>query len=701
MTMLQPTTRAGAAQPRLEAREKVTGQARYAADRHFPGTVYAWPVHAAFARGRVSTVDTSAALAVDGVLGVLWHANAPRLARGGDPALLVLQSPEVAYYGQVVALVVATALERAREGADLVDVRAEVSASDTVLRDGHPGLYEPAVVNAGYPGRVDTGDFDTGFAAAEVRVDATYRTPTEHHNAMEPHATTALWEGGGLVVFDATQASSDVQDTLAALFELPPQLVRVHNEHVGGGFGAKGAPKPNAVLAAMAARVVGRPVTLALSRPATFALAGYRTPSIQRVRLGADADGRLMALGHESITQTSRLVEYTEQCAVVSRVMYRPPNLTTSHRVVALDVPPPTWMRGPGECPGSFALESAIDELAVAGHWDPVQLRIDNDATHDAEGLPFSSRHLVECLRTGAEHFGWAGRDPRPAARREGRWLLGTGVAAATFPAITFPSTATARALADGRFEVAVNAADIGTGARTVMRQIAADALGVAEDRVEITVGDSAIGPAPVAGGSMGTSSWGWAVTKACRLLRERIEEVHGGRVPPEGVGVRADTTADVAAREAYARHAFGAQFCALRADPATGEVRIDRLLGVFAAGRIINPTTARSQLLGGMTMGASMALLEQTVLDPRTGDFVTSDLASYHVAVNADIPRADVEFVPETDERLNPMGSKGIGEIGIVGAAAAVANAVFHATGIRVRSLPVTPAVLLSAARE
>ncbi|MEV6924203.1 xanthine dehydrogenase family protein molybdopterin-binding subunit [Dactylosporangium sp. NPDC051485] len=696
MTEVRERTGVGAAEPRLEAREKVTGQALYAADRPMPGTAYAWPVPAAFARGRVDSVDTGPALAVDGVLAVLWHGNAPRLERDGDPHLRVLQTPEVTYHGQIVALVVATTLESAREGADAVVIDARTAPADTVLRADHAGLYEPELVNGGFPGRLDKGDFEAGFGAAEVRIDATYRTPAEHHVAMEPHATAASWEGGRLVVYDATQSSTAVRDTLATLFELPPQLVRVHNEHVGGGFGSKGAPKPNVVLAAMAARVVGRPVKLTMPRAAVFATEGYRTPTIQRVRLGADRDGRLVALGHESCSQSSRLVEYTEQAAVISRVLYGVPNLATGHRVVRLDVAPPTWMRAPGDCPGAFALESAMDELAAAGNWDPVRLRIDNDAATDAEGRPFSSRHLVECLLRGAERFGWAGRDPRPGTRREGRWLLGSGVAATTFPALTMPSTATARATADDRFEVAVNAADIGTGARTVLRQIAADALGADPGRVEISVGDSAIGPAPVAGGSMGTSSWGWAVTKACRLLRERIDGPHQGRVPPEGLTVGADTTADLAARPDYARHAFGAQFCAVRVDPATGEVRVDRLLGVFAAGRIINPLTARSQLLGAMTMGVSMALMEQSVMDRRSGDFVTSDLAAYHVAVNADVPRIDVELLEEEDPHLNPMGSKGVGELGIVGTAAAVANAVHHATGIRVRSLPITPAALL-----
>ncbi|GAA2618360.1 xanthine dehydrogenase family protein molybdopterin-binding subunit [Dactylosporangium fulvum] len=687
----------GEPMPRVEARDKVTGHAPYAVDHPVPGAVYAWPVQAAFAKGRVTSVDTSPALAVDGVLTVLWHANAPRLQPAGDPGMLVLQGPEIRFHGQIVALVVATSLESAREGADAVVVHARIEPADTVLRTDHPGLYHPEVVNAGYVGSTAVGDFDAGFEDAPVRVDATYRTPAEHHNPMEPHATTAFWERGHLVVFDSSQSSSTVKDTLAGLFELPPQLVRVVNEHVGGGFGSKGTARVNAVLAAMASRQVGRPVKLAMTRKMLFSTVGYRTPTIQRIRLGADLDGRLVAIAHDAVSQTSKIAEFVEQSAVISRIMYAAPNRATSHRVVALDVPPPIWMRAPGESPGSFALESAIDELAVAGGWDPVRLRIDNDTRTDPEeGMPFSSRHLVECLREGAERFGWEGRDPRPAIRREGQWLIGTGVAASTFPAITWPSTATVRATADDHFDVEVNGADIGTGARTVLRQIAADALGVALPCVEITVGDSDIGPAPVAGGSMGTSSWGWAVTKACRLVRERIDRDFHGRVPSEGVAVRADTTPEVSSREPYARHAFGAQFCEVRVDAYTGEIRVGRLLGMFAAGRIVNPTTARSQLLGGMTMGLSMALLEQSIMDSRTGDYVTDDLASYHVAVNADVPRIEVGWLDEDDPHLNPMGSKGIGELGIVGTAAAVANAVYHATGIRVRKLPITIADLL-----
>lgn len=681
----------GAAGPRVEAWDKVTGRAPYAVDHAVPGAAYAWVVQSTVARGIVVDVDTSKALAEDGVLGVLWHGNAPHLEPVGEPELLVLQSPRIAFRGQVVAVVVATSPEAARAGAGLVRVRENGTTADTVLRLDHPALYQPVQVNAGYPARSAVGDLDAGLAAATVRVDATYRTPSEHHCALEPHATTAFWERGCLVVFDATQASTAVHEALAGLFELPPQSVRVINEHVGGGFGGKGGPRANTVLAAMAARLVGRPVKLALTRQQLFALAGYRTPTIQRVRLGAALDGRLLAVGHDAVSQTSQLTEFVEQTAVLTRHMYAAPHRLTTHRVVALDVPTPGWMRAPGECPGSFALESAIDELAVAGNWDPVRLRIDNEpAVHPEEQVPFSSRHLVQCLELGAQRFDWAHRDPRPAVRSDGEWLLGTGVAASTYPSLARPSTALARATADQRFDVEVNAADIGTGARTVLRQIAADALGVPLHEVEITVGDSAIGPAPVAGGSAGTASWGWAVTKACRMLREQIDREHGGRVPAGGVAVRADTTLEIRDRPVFARHAYGAQFCQVRVSSVTGEVRVDRLLGVFAAGRIVNPTTARSQLLGGMTMGLSGALLEQSVLDSRTGDFVTGDLAAYHVAVNADVPRVEVEWLDEHDPHLNPMGVKGIGEIGIVGTAAAVANAVYHATGIRIRDLPI-----------
>jgi len=370
--------------------------------------------------------------------------------------------------------------------------------------------------------------------------------------------------------------------------------------------------------------------------------------------------------------------------------MYAAPNRRTTHRLARLDVPTPSWMRAPGECPGMYALESAMDELAIACGLDPIELRVRNEPETDPEtGLPFSSRGLIACLREGAARFGWDERDPTPGARRDGDWLVGSGVAASTYPARRMASSAFARAEADGRFVVGIGAADIGTGARTVLTQIAADALEVPPERVHVEIGDSALPFAMLAGGSMGTTSWGSAIVRAVEALRARLDE-HGGAVPAEGIEARADTTEEVQNQEKFARHGFGAQFCEVRVNPGTGEVRVARMLGVFANGRILNPLTARSQYIGGMVQGISMALHEESVLDREFGDYLNHDLAQYHVPVFADIPDIEATWIDEEDPHLNPMGAKGIGEIGIVGTAAAVANAVHHATGIRVRDLPI-----------
>jgi len=402
--------------------------------------------------------------------------------------------------------------------------------------------------------------------------------------------------------------------------------------------------------------------------------------------------GRLVALDHVAAQQTSTLLEFTEQTAVYSRTMYAADNLRTTHRVVALDVPTPRWMRAPGEAPGSFALEVAMDELAEACGVDPVEVRLRNDtATEPATGLPFSSRRLAECLREGARRFGWAGRDPRPAVRRDGRWWRGTGVAAATYPARTNPTTAHATAYPGGGFTVWVAAVDIGTGARTALTQLAADALGVTVDAVRVVIGDSDAGPAQGAGGSMGTSSWGWPVVTACRDLARRLAS--GEPVPPGGLTTTFDSTEAVRALDARARYAFGAHFVEVAVDVETGEIRVPRMTGVYAVGRVVNPLTARSQLVGGMIMGLSCALLEESTMDAEFGDFLNHNLADYHVATHADVGAVDVAFVDDPDDELNPSGTKGLGEIGIVGLPAAVANAVWHATGVRQRRLPITPA--------
>ncbi|WP_346533711.1 xanthine dehydrogenase family protein molybdopterin-binding subunit [Micromonospora sp. DPT] len=681
----------GREHPRLEGRDKVTGAARYAVEYPAEGVTYGWAVPAAATRGRTSRIDPAPALAVPGVLDVLHHGNAPRLAPDVDPELFLLQEPTVHYRGQFVAVVVAESIEAAREGARLVRIEYDTVAHSTVLSEHHPGLYRPDKVNPSYPTDTASGDFDAGYSAAEVQVDATYRTPAYHNNPMEPHATTARWQDGRLLVQDSTQGSSPVQATLAQLFGLPREAVRVVAEHVGGGFGSKGYPKAAVVLAALAARQVDRPVRLALTRQQLFGPIGYRTPTIQRVRLGADAKGRIAAVCHDAISQTSTLTEFAEQTAVYTRSMYAAPHRRTTHRLVRLDVPTPFWMRAPGECPGAYALESAMDELAMACGVDPVELRIRNDPAVDPDsGQPFSSRNLVACLREGAHRFGWAGRDPTPRARRAGRWLIGTGVAGASYPARGLAAAAAVTAAPDGSFEVRINATDIGTGARTALWQVAADALAVPPERVRIRIGDSDLPPAGVAGGSMGTASWSWAVIRACETLRERLRDTPGGTLPPDGVTAEVSTADEVRAQHPLARYAYGAHFAEVRVDTDTGEVRVGRLLGVFAAGRIVNPTTARSQLIGGMTMGLSMALHEEGVLDERYGDWVNHDLATYHVTGCADVERIEAYWVAEEDAELNPAGVKGIGEIGIVGSAAAIANAVHHATGVRVRDLPI-----------
>jgi xanthine dehydrogenase YagR molybdenum-binding subunit len=689
MTETAGTIVLGAPMTRVEGREKVTGAARYAVEHEVDGVTHAMLVQATIARGRVRAVHSDEALALDGVLAVLWHENAPRVASTDNADLAVMQTHDVAYRGQIVAVVIAESLEVAREAAALLRVDYEAAEHDVELRPDHPKLYKPDHVNPANETDTERGDVETAFAAAAVTVDATYTTPAQHNNPMEPHATLAVWRDGDLTLYESTQGAPMARDGIAKVLGLAPERVRVIAEHVGGGFGAKGTPKPNAIVAALAAQHVGRPVKLAVTRQQMFVFTGYRTPTIQRLRLGADTDGTLTAIAHDVIEQTSTVREFAEQTALPSRMMYAAPNRGTTHRLAALDVPTPSWMRAPGETPGMYALECAMDELAIACDIDPIELRIRNEPQVQPENdVPWSSRNVVACLREGAERFGWAGRDPTPGARRDRNWLVGTGVASSTYPARRRPSTATAAARPDGGFVVRIGAADIGTGARTVLTQVAADALGVAPERVLVELGDSALPFASLAGGSMGMASWGSAVVKACGTLRDRLVE-HGDEVPPEGIEAGADTSADVAADERLERHAFGAQLAEVRVDADTGEIRVPRLLGVFAAGRILNPITARSQLIGGMTWGLSMALHEESVLDREFGDYLNHDFAQYHVAACADVLDIQATWIDEDDEHLNPMGAKGIGEIGIVGTAAAIANAVHHATGRRVRDLP------------
>jgi xanthine dehydrogenase YagR molybdenum-binding subunit len=442
----------------------------------------------------------------------------------------------------------------------------------------------------------------------------------------------------------------------------------------------------------LAARVAGRPVKIALTREMTFHLVGHRTPTRQRIRLGADSDGRLVAIAHETTEHTSQLVEFAEQTGESTRHMYAAPNRYITHRLARLNVPTPRWMRAPGECPGMYGLESAMDEMARAVGLDPIEFRVINEPPHDpATKRPFSSRHYVDCLREGALRFGW----DQPYDNRTGDWWVGHGVAGSIYPALLQPSSARVQAHPDGSYDVAIAAADIGTGARTVLRQIAADALGVPVDRIRVHIGSSRLPRASVAGGSSGTASWGSAVTKACRTVRSRLGRAD--HIPPDGLEVIESTDDDVADRADLARYGFGAQFVEVHVHAVTGEVRVPRAVGVFAVGRIMNPRLARSQFIGGMTMGLGMALMEEGVVDHGVGDTMNDNYADYHIAANADIVNIEVSWLDEHDDQLTPMGGKGIGEIGIVGTAAAVTNAVYDATGVRVRDLPVRLDKLIS----
>ncbi|UUU20098.1 xanthine dehydrogenase family protein molybdopterin-binding subunit [Streptomyces sp. DSM 40750] len=693
----------GTAHIRVEGRDKVTGAARYAGEIPFTGLVHGWLALSTVARGRIRAIETADVLGMPGVLSVLTHENAPRvetdytglMGMKPDPTIAVFQHDRVPHLGWPVALVVAETAEQAREAAESLVVHYEQEPHDVEFAAEHPDAYP---LDAFGPAVIEKGDLEAELAASAVVLDAEYTTPEEHHNPMEPHAVTARWDGGRLEVVDSNQGTMWVAGELANLFSLDPASVRVRSEHVGGGFGSKGV-RAHQVAAVMAATVLQRPVRVVMTRHQMFSLAGYRSPTTQRVRLGADADGRLRALEHRSQSLTSTVHEFIEASAGPARVMYDADAHHTANRVVRLDVPTPTFMRAPGEAPGSFALESALDELAEKLGIDPIELRARNEPERGpVSGLPFASRNLHACFREGARRFGWADRDPRPGVRRDGRWLLGTGTAAASFGAGAAPSTASVTAEADGTFTVRINAADIGTGARTALTLVAADGLEVAPERVRVRIGDSDFGPAMLAGGSMGTRSWAWAVTAATTELRERLSL--GDGIPPEGITVRSDTTAAIGALAQKERHAYGAQFAEVAVDPATGEVRVRRMLGIFAAGRIVNPLTARGQFVGGMIWGISMALHEEAVRDQASGGHYGGGFTGYYVAAHADVPAIEADWVDDPDPD-DPVGIKGIGEIGIVGAAAAVANAVWHATGVRHRQLPIRPHRVLTAGRD
>ncbi|MEE1758564.1 xanthine dehydrogenase family protein molybdopterin-binding subunit [Streptomyces sp. SP18BB07] len=685
---------------RVDAPAKVTGTAPYAYEQPVEEPLYLVPILSTIARGRIAEIDDAACRALPGVRLVLTHANAPQIRVRTDAALVILQSTEVHYRGEFIGAVVADSPQVAREGAGLVQVTYDEQPAELGFVIDDPRATVPRRVNAFKHGSYERGDADAGLQRGRL-VEADYSLPMEFHAPIEPNAVTAIWHDVSalhprttrLTLYDANHGTGLHNSLLAPVLGLLPGQLEVISPYIGGSFGAKGFPHPHLVLVSMAARLLpGRPVKYAMTRQQMFRSSGNRPASKQRIRLSVEDDGRLVAIDHQSWAPTSRLKTYIDQTVSATRMMYDVPHLRTIHHVVTQDAAPGIFMRAPGEFSGMFALETALDEAAHAIGIDPIELRVRNEPSTDPEtGKPFSTRNLLACLREGAEQFGWADLQP-VGTRRDGEWLVGLGVASATYPNVHFVPNRAGIRYSDGRWSVEMQASDIGTGAWTILPQIAADTLGVPVDRVDAEIGRTGLPWAMIAGGSNGTYDWGDAVVAAATKFRRK----HGDS-PKEGAYETAAGRLPRGAR-GYSRHSFGAHFAQVRVSTVTGEIRVDRMVGAFAAGQIINPRTARSQLIGGMTMGLSAALHEEGHLDERFGHVVNGDLAGYHVAAHADVVGLEAFTIEEHDPWFGRTGAKGIGELGIVGAPAAIGNAVFNATGVRLRDLPFTPDRLIMA---
>lgn len=723
---------------RVDGRQKVTGQARYAAEHVVAGCVHGVLVTSPVAVGRIRHLNVAAAAQAPGVLAIVSHLNSPKVPGYENPQpdervagqqLRVFFDDKIYFSNQPVALAIAATLEQAQHAAALVRVEYEPAAHQTDIEQNLLHSIKPKK-NEDY-----TRGQPQAYQTAPVRVAHEYRTPLQVHNPLEMHAAIAEWQGNQLTVWNKTQAPTLAQQDLRKLWALPEESVRVHSPFVGGAFGGASRIWPPEMAAILGAKVVGRPVKVMNERAQEFNMVGYRPRSVQRVALGALPDGTLVGVRHEAFGATSRYEEFTERTLHPTKSGYRCPNAELSYHLVPLDLSTPCWARGPGETTGSFALESAMDELAYALRMDPLALRLKNFADVDPAGdKPWSSNYLRECYAQGAEKFGWHKRHPTPGATRDGDWLLGQGLAMGIYHASRAQASARARLLPDGTLLVQSATADVGPGTATVMTQIAADASGVLPENIRFELGDAALPPAPGQFGSHTVASVGAAVHDACAALRQQLLSLafsapdspfaqakltelaaEGGAVRWAGHPAGRLSYGEVLRRSGQpaleVRHespevpekgeksskSFGASFVEVGVHAYTREVRVRRVVSAIDAGRIINHQTARSQVYGAITWGLGLALLEDTVLDHRFGRITNHDLASYHVPVNADIPiDIDVIFIDKPDTYLDPMGAKGLGEIGIVGVSAAIANAVFHATGQRVRDLPITPDKLL-----
>ncbi|TDG05698.1 xanthine dehydrogenase family protein molybdopterin-binding subunit [Paraburkholderia guartelaensis] len=730
------STLTGQPMDRIDGMLKVTGGALYASD--FPETrlAHAVLVTSTIASGTITSIDTSRAQSMPGVLLVMTYQTAMRLPNGGrsplkPPAgrhLTLLQDNVVRYSNEPVAVVVADTLEHATDAARHVSIAYAPTQATLDFNRAKGDAHAPPSM-MGRPVESTRGNVEAGLHEGAVRFEAVYTTPTQFHNPMEPHATMAHWDGPDLTLYDATQGVSGARNAVSAVFGIAPDNVRVISPFLGGGFGCKGSSWSHVSLCAMAAKQTGRPVRLALARPQMFGPVGSRPHTEQHLSLAARPDGTLTGLRHDTLAHTSTFEDWLEMCGLVTRIMYAVPNCSTSHRVVPLNVGTPTFMRAPGETTGSFALESAMDELAWQLKMDPVALRLKNYAESEPQdGKPWSSKALRQCYEAGAQRFNWSRRVNTPRAMRNGNTLIGLGMASATYPANRSEAAAVARILPDGNAMVASGTQDIGTGTYTVMTQVAADALGFPPNRIRFALGDSTLPIAPVSGGSQSAASVSPAVQAACAAVRDKLialaradrgSPVYGlaaddvtvqdGWVVRRSDSSRRDPAAAIIARaggqpveaqaaakpgaekQQYAFHSFGAVFAEVHVDADTGTIRVAHIVGAYDVGRVLNEKTARSQLMGGMVWGVGTALHEEGLFDTRMGRIANNNLAEYHVPVNADIGELDVLFVGEPDLRFNPLGVRGIGEIGITGVPAAIANAVYHATGVRVRDLPIT----------
>ncbi len=736
---------------RVDGRAKVTGGARYSAEIALPHMTYAILVGATIPSGRITSIDTSDAKHVPGVLAVLTHENGEKIAMQPPlfPSLFghaapgetffPMQNDVVHYAGQPIAIVVADTLERAQYAATLLHIEYEPTPSTTTIDEGRDSAYEPERIFAGLvPGRTVRGDVEAGLQNAEVRVDSTYRFAANHHNPIEASATTAVWDGDEVTLYDSNQGITATRLTVAALLGLSPSRVRVVTRFVGGAFGCKAMVWPHSTLAAMAARRVGRPVKLSLTRTQMFSSCGHREEQEQRIELGATRDGHVTTLRHHKLSATSPFDEWAEPSLDIASRAYAYPNYEGVYRLIRTNIMTPTFTRAPGEATGMFALECAMDALSHELKMDPIELRLLNHADVDpSSGQPWSSKGLKECYHRGAERIGWKRRSAKPRSQREGNWLIGYGMATAGYPVPAFPGLqpqrARARLYADGSVEIQCGTQEFGTGATTAMTQVAADALGVSVESIRFEYGDTDLPNTSSTVGSAGAGLLSSAVHIAATTLRDQLIEraiadaksaLHGvdgasvvvsdGRMSLRDQPDTGETYAELLRRNfleeldasgswtpvgmdsGYSQVTFGAQFAEVAVDAELGLVRVRRMVGAFAPGRVLNPRTARSQLMGGMIWGLGQALLEGTWMDSRYGRWTNTSLGDYLVPVNADAPDVDVELVEVRDDIVNPLGVKGVGEVGQVGAAAAIANAVFNATGYRAHELPIAVEHLL-----